>query len=137
MSTGSVIRKYVWQAAAFTVLVVVLNSAFVYAWPQHYFAGYSLIPVFFFALGIFAVNVTEKCRMQTPQRLSQMYLLMRMLRMMLSLIVMVVYSVAVGKVLLAFFVMFVANYLLYLIFDSWFFYRYERRGAGNDKMENK
>lgn len=74
------------------------------------------------------------CRKQASQRLSQVYLMIRMLRMIFSLIIMVIYNMVVGKVVMAFSLTFVANYLLYLIFDSWFFCQYERRNARNDKM---
>lgn len=121
-----------WQAALLTMLVVGVSCAYFHYFPDHCFRGYSLIPLFFFAFGMFATSMVEMYRRKVPRRLPQVYLLMRVMHLVFSLIIMVVYCMVADKGIKAFLLMFVVNYLLYLIFDSWFFFRYERK-AGDAK----
>ena len=53
------------------------------------------------------------------------YLLMRVMRMLASIIVMLVYCVAVREEAKEFLLTFIANYLIYLTYDSWFFFTFE------------
>ena len=93
--------------------------------PHHYFGGYPLIPFFFFVFGAFMINMTESCRQRMPGRMLQIYLLIRVLRMLVSMIVMLIYCVVVQEEARAFLLTFIANYLIYLIYDSWFFFTFE------------
>lgn len=71
--------------------------------------------------------------MRMPERLLQIHLLARVLRMLFSVIVMVIYGLAVGEEMRAFLMTFIANYLIYLIYDSWFFLMFE----SNQKLKKK
>lgn len=93
--------------------------------PHHYFGGYPLIPFFFFVFGAFTINMTENCRQRMPGRMLQIYLLIRVMRMLVSMIVMLIYCVVVREEARAFLLTFIANYLIYLIYDSWFFFTFE------------
>lgn len=55
----------------------------------------------------------------------QMYLLIRVMRMLASIIVMVVYCIAVRESAKFFLLTFIANYIIYLVYDSWFFFTCE------------
>ena len=68
-----------------------------------------------------------------PGRLLQIYLLMRVMRMLASIIVMLVYCVAVREEAKEFLLTFIANYLIYLTYDSWFFFTFEM----NRKLKKK
>lgn len=79
------------------------------------------------------INMTESCRHRMPGRMLQIYLLMRVMRMLVSMIVMLVYCVAVREEARVFLLTFIANYLIYLIYDSWFFFTFE----ANRKLKRK
>ena len=68
-----------------------------------------------------------------PGRMLQIYLLMRVMRMLASIIVMLVYCVAVREEAKEFLLTFIANYLIYLTYDSWFFFTFEM----NRKLKKK
>ena len=68
-----------------------------------------------------------------PGRMLQIYLLMRVMRMLASTIVMLVYCVAVREEAKEFLLTFIVNYLIYLIYDSWFFFTLE----ANRKLKKK
>ena len=67
----------------------------------------------------------------------QIYLLMRVMRMLVSMIVMLVYCVAVREEARAFLLTFIANYLIYLIYDSWFFFTFEANRKLKKKSNNE
>ena len=116
-------RNYLWQVALLTVLVGGIGGWVYYSvFPHHYFGGYPLIPAFFLVFGVFM-----------PGRMLQIYLLMRVMRMLASIIVMLVYCVAVREEAKEFLLTFIANYLIYLTYDSWFFFTFEM----NRKLKKK
>lgn len=134
MSISITKRNYLWQTALLTILVGGVGG-FVYfnIFPHHYFGGYPIIPIFFFLFGVFTISMTEMCRKHSPNRMLQVYLLMKVMRMLLSIIVMAAYCVVVREEALAFLVSFIINYLIYLIYDSWFFFTFEM----NQKLKKK
>ena len=108
-------RNYLLHTALLTVLIGIVGGwAYFSINPHHYFGGYPLIPLFFFVFGVFMINMTESCRHRMPGRMLQIYLLMRVMRMLVSMIVMLVYCVAVREEARAFLLTFIANYLIYL-----------------------
>lgn len=134
MSISITKRNYLLFTAFLTILVGGLGGWVYYsAFPHHYFSGYPLIPIFFYVFGIFMVSMTETCRQRMPGRMLQIYMLMRVMRMLASFIVMVVYCVAVREEAKEFLLTFIANYLIYLIYDSWFYFTFE----ANRKLKKK
>lgn len=60
-----------------------------------------------------------------PGKLLQTYLLLRVMRMLASFILMILYCVIVRDEAQSFLLTFIANYLIYLTYDSWFFFTFE------------
>ena len=54
------------------------------ALPGHYFGGYPFIPVYFYIFGLFSIYMFDACRRHAPQKLSLLYLAMKMIKMILS-----------------------------------------------------
>ena len=131
-------RNYLLQTTLLTVLVGGIGGwAYYSVNPHHYFGGYPLIPLFFYIFGIFMISMTENCRHHIPGRMLQIYLLMRVMRMLASIIVMLIYCVIVREELKGFLLTFIANYLIYLIYDSWFFFTFEANRKMKKKKENE
>lgn len=119
-------RNYLLQSLLLTLLLGGIGGVFYYSInPEHYFGGYPIIPLFFWTGGVFTIQMVEMCRRHSPKHLLQIYLLIRMLRMLLAIIVMGVYCVAVRQEVRAFVMTFIINYFIYLIHDSWFFFQFE------------
>ncbi len=131
-------RNYLLLSLLLTALLAgVGGSVFFHLFPGYYFACYPLIPVFFFVVGLLGLNVTEGCRKRAPQRLAQVYLLTRMAKLVLTILVMIAYGVAAKDDLRAFLLTFIVNYVVYLIYDSWFFFHVEaglkmKKGKSNE-----
>ncbi len=138
MSISITKRNYLWQSALLTLLIgVVGGGVYFNFFPHHYFGGYPLIPLFFFAFGVFTISMTEMCRKHSPQRLLQIYMLLRVMRMLFSIIVMGVYCIVVREEAKEFLLTFIANYLIYLIYDSWFFFMFEANRKLKKKRNNE
>lgn len=120
-------RNYLLHTALLTVLIGIVGG----------WAYFSINPLFFFVFGVFMINMTESCRHRMPGRMLQIYLLMRVMRILVSMIVMLVYCVAVREEARAFLLTFIANYLIYLIYDSWFFFTFEANRKLKKKSNNE
>lgn len=127
-------RNYLIQTAVLTVLLGGVGAwAYFESFPHHYFNGYPLIPTFFFLFGWLMIGIVEWGRRKLPGKLLQIYLLLRVLRMLASFILMILYCVIVREEAKSFLLTFIANYLVYLTYDSWFFFTFE----ANRKLKNK
>jgi len=104
------------------------------ALPGHYFGGYPFIPVYFYIFGLFSIYMFDACRRHAPQKL---YLAMKMIKMILSLILLLIYCLAVREEAKAFLLTFISFYLLYLIYETWFFFSFEVNLKRKKKNKNK
>lgn len=126
MSISKTKRNYLWQV---TFIALLLGGAggwgYFLLFPHHYFGGYPFIPVFFWTFGVFTIHMVEACRRLVPKRLLEVYMLLRVMRVVLALMVMLCYGVVVRIEVRAFLLTFIAHYLIFLIYDSWFFFKFE------------
>ena len=95
------------------------------ALPGHYFGGYPFIPVYFYIFGLFSIYMFDACRLHAPQKMLLLYLAIKMVKMILSIILVLIYCIAVREEAKAFLLTFISFYLIYLIFETWFFFSFE------------
>ena len=62
---------------------------------------------------------------------------MKMIKMILSLILLLIYCLAVREEAKAFLLTFISFYLLYLIYETWFFFSFEVNLKRKKKNKNK
>lgn len=105
--------------------------------PGHYFGGFPLIPVYFYLFGLFNIYMFDACRRRAPQKLLLLYLAMKMMKMLVSIFVLLIYCVAVHEEAKAFMLTFISFYLLYLIYETWFFFSVEMNQKRIKKNKNK
>jgi L-asparagine transporter-like permease len=94
--------------------------------PEHYFEWYPFIPVFFYIFGWFTIYMFEACRRDAPHQIQWVYMGSKAIRLFFSLGILLIYAVKVEEKKTEFFLTFAGFYLLNMMFESWFFYRYER-----------
>ena len=108
--------------------------------PGHYFGGYPFIPTYFYLFGLFSIYMFDACRQHAPQKMLLLYLAIKMVKMILSIILVLIYCLAVREEAKAFLLTFISFYLLYLIYETWFFFSFEvnlKRKKKNKKKQNK
>lgn len=97
MSLLAVKRKFI---ISLTILMVVLSwgGALVFhtLLPRCYFAWYPSIPIFFYLFGLFYIFMFGYCYRVSPQKMVAVYLVAKVTKMMLSILIMSVYAVAVA-----------------------------------------
>lgn len=142
MSISRTKRNFIGLLTLFTLLsgglvVFVLHELL----PGHYFGGFPLIPVYFYLFGLFNIYMFDACRLHAPQKLSLLYLAMKMMKMILSILLLMIYCIAVHEEAKAFLLTFISFYLLFLIYETWFFFSYEvnlkrkKKNKNNDENE--
>ena len=85
------------------------------------------MPVFFYLFGWFTIYMFEACRRYAPQKMQLVYLGTKAIKMLFSLMMLLIYAVKVEEKKVEFFLTFLAFYLISMVFESWFFLRYERK----------
>jgi len=99
--------------------------------PEHYFEWYPFIPVFFYIFGWFTIYMFEACRRYAPKKIQLVYLGTKSIKMLFSLMVLLIYAIKVEEKRVEFFLTFFVFYIISLVFESWFFFRFEREQKGN------
>ena len=120
MSLLAVKRKFI---ISLTILMVVLSwgGALVFhtLLPRYYFAWYPSIPIFFYLFGFFYIFMFGYCYRVSPQK------------MVLSILIMSVYAVAVAHQVLSFIGTYMVFYIIFLIFETRFFFHFEIKHKSN------
>lgn len=100
--------------------------------PEHYFEWYPFIPVFFYIFGWFTIYMFEACRRYAPKKIQLVYIGTKSIKMLFSLMILLIYAIKIEEKKVEFFLTFFVFYIISLVFESWFFFRYER-----EQKENK
>lgn len=138
MSLSITKRNYLLHTAILTILIGGIGGwGYFSIFPHHYFGGYPLIPFYYFVFGVFMISMVESCRQRMPKRMLQIYLLMRVMRMLVSMIVMLIYCISVREEAKEFLLTFILNYVIYLTYDTWFFFTFEANRIQKKKKENE
>ncbi len=131
-------RIFVGRGTRVAILSVSAGALILHiALPGHYFGGYPFIPVYFYIFGLFSIYMFDACRRHAPQKMLLLYLAMKMMKMILSLILLLIYCLAVREEARAFLLTFISFYLLYLIYETWFFFSFEVNLKRKKKNKNK
>ncbi|WP_321331212.1 hypothetical protein [uncultured Bacteroides sp.] len=126
-------------------LVTILTSlvfafVFLFLLPEHYFDWCPFIPAYFVTLGVISIYVFDITRRRAPKILIQVYLTVKTVKFLLSIVVLLIYGMVVKIDIVEFLLTFMVFYLIYLIFETWFFFLYElnrKRKREHEKEENK
>ena len=138
MNISKTKRNFICWHTLFAVISAALGAVILhFALPGHYFGGYPFIPTYFYLFGLFSIYMFDACRRHAPQKLSLLYLAMKMIKMILSLILLLIYCLAVREEAKAFLLTFISFYLIYLIFETWFFFSFEMNQKRKKKNKKK
>jgi len=94
--------------------------------PKHYFEWYPFIPVYFYVLGLSFILVICKYEKKKPEKVAQVYLLIKTVKILISMLFIGIYALAVKIQRMDFLITFLLFYFTYLIFETIFFYRFEK-----------
>ena len=119
------IRKYLIGTGLLTLLTGGIGMwIFHTIRPSLFLSDYIWMPVYFFVFGALQMaGVTSRGRVDNMKRLVQAYLLARIAKLFVSVLAIVIFCLAVRTEVTVVVAAFVINYLIYLMYDSWFFSR--------------
>ena len=102
MSISLTKRNFLYQITLLTLIAGWVGAGILhYLLPGHYFGGYPFIPVYFFLFGLFEISMFDACRKHAPQKMLLLYMAMKVMKMLLSVILLVVYCFAVQEIIFA------------------------------------
>ena len=91
-------RNFIGLHTLFAILSATLGAVILhFALPGHYFGGYPFIPVYFYLFGLFSIYMFDACRLHAPQKLLLLYLAIKMVKMILSIILVLIYCLALAS----------------------------------------
>lgn len=91
--------------------------------PEYYFEAYPFIPVYFYILGLLSLLMFDAYKRFPPQKVLLLYMAMKVMKMILSLILILIYCMIVHEEIKSFLLTFVSFYLVYLIVETSFFFK--------------
>ena len=98
MNISKTKRNFICWHTLFAVISAALGAVILhFALPGHYFGGYPFIPVYFYFFGLASIYMFDACRRHAPQRLLLLYLAMKMIKMILSLILVLIIALLYAK----------------------------------------
>lgn len=134
MIMNKVKRQFV---LSLTLLMLVLGWGGAWVFRQYFPAQYSpyypLIPLFFYVFGFIFIYLFEYIYKYMPGKSVMVYVINKGGKLLVGLIFMVLYGMVIGIHTKAYLWTFLIYYVIYLIFESCFFLRFEMEM----KKENK
>ncbi len=131
-------RNFLIYLTAFTLVVGALGALILHYWlPEDYFGGFFFVLAYYFVFGVFNIYMFDECRKKAPQRLALVYLATKVMKIFISVVVMLIYCVVIRDNVHGFLLVFISYYLLYLIFETWFFFLYELKKKHKTKINNE
>lgn len=93
--------------------------------PEHYFNWYPAIPFYFYIFGWYYIYMFDMSRKYTPGKTLSIYMGMKVVKMLLSMLLILFYMLFVKIQKEDFIVVFFLFYLFSLMYESFFFYYFE------------
>ena len=97
-----------------------------FVFPETEVKGYYIIPLFFYLMGVVLFLRFRRISIKTPSKTSNMYMQMRLMKMLISLAGLLVYWLINKPGIRPFAIVFAVFYLLYLIWETFLFLRMEK-----------
>ena len=120
-----------------TTLVAVVYHLFI---PDRYFLWFPAIPIFFYLFGLFYIEMFAFNYRVGLERIAMTYLVCKVLKFIVSAMLLMFYGFVVAHEVLAFTATFLVFYFGFLILETRFFFRFEEKlkaekKKGTDKSE--
>ena len=131
-------RNFLISHTLFTLLAGLIGSVILKnISTEHYFDSYPVIPTYFFIVGLGCFYLLMFCYKHAPQKLLILYLAVKVIKMLSSIFILVIYCCIAKENVHVFLLTFVTFYLVYLIFETWFFFSFELKLIGKKNIKNK
>jgi len=96
-------------------------------YPEMNLNWYPYLPATFFVMGFVLIVVLEKINKDNPRRLVNIYMLMKLLKIVIALTIVLVYYFVVKENMRLFLLVFGIYYAIYLLIEFYIFYITEKK----------
>lgn len=121
------IRLYLLIIGAYLVTGIIGALIFIYLIPLDYYSLYPTVPSFYLITGLMLNYALDRCRSWNPDQLTNVYMMCRMVKFLLTIIFLLVCIHFVGDDRKSFAISLIFNYLLYTGLELYIFYLYNKR----------
>ena len=138
MLLDTVKRKFIKELTVFGVVLTGLTLLVFHVFiPQWYFAWFPLIPVFFYLFGFLYIYMFAFSYMLGADKIAMTYLVCKVVKFILSALILIFYGFVIGKDVVSFVATFVFFYFVFLFFETRFFLRFEARLKLSKQVNNE
>ena len=95
--------------------------------PAGVIEAYPFIPLVFYFSGIVLVQTLYRLDKTNPRKLVNVYMLLKLLKMVIAGIMALIYLLVLHTPLKPFIIVFAAFYMLYILFETYVFYSFEKQ----------
>ncbi|WP_346709285.1 hypothetical protein [Phocaeicola salanitronis] len=133
------IKKKFIQELTGTGLILTIGTLlfFHFFFPERYFQWFPLIPVFFYVFGLFYIYMFEFSCQLGADKIAMTYLICKVLKFILSALVLIFYGFVIEDEVGAFVAAFVFFYFAFLVFETRFFLRFEAKLKLSKQVKNE
>ena len=133
------IKKKFIQELTGTGLILTIGTLlfFHFFFPERYFQWFPLIPVFFYVFGLFYIYMFEFSCQLGADKIAMAYLICKVLKFILSALVLIFYGFVIEDEVGAFVAAFVFFYFAFLVFETRFFLRFEAKLKLSKQVKNE
>lgn len=133
------IKKKFIQELTGTGLILTIGTLlfFHFFFPERYFQWFPLIPVFFYVFGLFYIYMFEFSCQLGADKIAMTYLICKVLKFILSALVLIFYGFVIEDEVGAFVAAFVFFYFAFLVFETRIFLRFEAKLKLSKQVKNE
>lgn len=103
-----------------------LNYLLANVFTEFSFSGYQYVPIFFFLIGLGLIFSLTRIKKEDEKKLVNKYMFMRVLKILISLLVILIYWMANKAEIKNFALVFIIFYMLFLIFETYIYLQAEK-----------
>lgn len=119
--------KFILILTAFILLTGLgLNYLLANVFTEFSFSGYQYVPIFFFLIGLGLIFSLTQVKKEDEKKLVNKYMLMRVLKILISLLFILIYWMANKAEIKNFALVFIIFYMLFLIFETYIYLQAEK-----------
>lgn len=131
-------RKFIRELTGIGIILTIGTLLlFYFFFPERYFQWFPLIPVFFYVFGLFYIYMFEFSYQLGADKIAMTYLICKVLKFILSALVLIFYGFVIEDEIGAFMATFVFFYFAFLAFETRFFLRFEAKLKLSKQVKNE
>ena len=114
---------------------IVIGIVLARYFPQYYFGWYPAVPGYFTVMGFILFRFMILCRKHCPQKIINVYMMMRGIKLLVTMMSMLLYTLYIGEKPFEFALVTLVFYFYYLIIETYIFIKFEKERISNESKK--